>query len=92
MDINKINFIKKSFITFDENTEKIMIYRENGDPNFHFVFDCPKCKKHNDFGGELKLDKVKIEKKMKEVYIFNCKNCGNQYFVERLKPPRGKIK
>ena len=54
MDINKINFIKKSFVTFEEKTEKLMIYREIGENNFHFVFKCPKCGKDNDFASELK--------------------------------------
>ncbi len=92
MDINKINFIKKSFVTFEGKTEKLMIYREIGENNFHFVFKCPKCEKDNDFASELKIEKVKRNGKTKEEYVFNCKYCGQDYSVERLKPPRGRSK
>ncbi|EEZ93181.1 MAG: hypothetical protein BJBARM4_0103 [Candidatus Parvarchaeum acidiphilum ARMAN-4] len=92
MDINKINFIKKSFISFDDKSEKLMIYRETGETNFHYVFKCPKCKKDNDFESELKIEKVRENGKNKEKYVFNCKSCGQEYLVERLKPPRGHSK
>ncbi|MCL4361890.1 MAG: phage terminase large subunit family protein [Candidatus Parvarchaeum sp.] len=92
MDINKINFIKKSFISFDGKTEKLLIYRESGENNFHFVFKCPKCGKENDFESELKTEKVKEAGKAKEKYVFKCSECGQVYSVERLKPPRVRSK
>jgi len=88
MDTNKLNFIKKSFINFEDKTEKLLIYRETGEKDFHFVFKCPKCGKENDFESELKTEKVKEGGKAKEKYIFNCNKCGQVYSVERLKPPR----
>ncbi|MCL4372856.1 hypothetical protein M1384_02200 [Candidatus Parvarchaeota archaeon] len=92
MDINKINFIKKSFINFGDKTEKLLIYRETGEKDFHFVFKCPKCGKENDFESELKTEKVKEGGKAREKYIFNCSGCGQAYSVERLKPPRARSK
>lgn len=92
MDINKINFIKKSFISFDGKTEKLMIYRETGENNFHFIFKCPKCGKENGFESGLNVEKIKEDGKMKEKYIFKCSACGQVYSVERLKPPRGRSK
>ncbi len=89
MNIDKINFIKKSFVNFESKSEKILIYREIGEDNFHFVFKCPKCGKDNDFLGSLNLEKKKEKGKLKEVYTFNCKFCNEGYSIERLKPPRG---
>lgn len=89
MDIEKINFIKKSSVNFEEKIEKVMIYRERGENDFHYVFDCPKCGKHNDFANPLKIEKKKEKGKSKELYIFNCRFCGQDYSVERFKPPRG---
>jgi DNA-directed RNA polymerase subunit M/transcription elongation factor TFIIS len=87
MDIDKINFIKKSSISFEGKTEKLMIFRETGEKDFHFVFKCPKCGKENDFESELKMEKVKEGGKTKEKYVFKCSECGQVYSVERLKPP-----
>jgi uncharacterized protein with PIN domain len=92
MDINKINFIKKSFISFDGNTEKLMIYREAGEEDFHFVFKCPKCGEENDFKSKLKIEKGKEKGKMKERYVFECSKCLQVYSVERLKPPHARSK
>ncbi len=88
MDVDKLNFIKKSFIDFNGKTEKVIIYRNRGETDFHFEFKCPKCGENNDFTSELKSEKRKIEGKNKEVYIFNCAKCGNTYSIERLKPSR----
>ncbi len=92
MDINKVNFIKKSFIDYEGKLEKVIIYREQGEEEFHFMFDCPKCGKHNEFSSKLTTEKRKLNGKSKEAYVFSCKYCNQEYYIERLKPPRGRGK
>jgi transcription elongation factor Elf1 len=92
MNIDKLNFIKKSFISFGDKSEKLMIYREQGETDFNFVFNCPKCGKPNDFKSSLQTQKRKDNGKSKEFYVFNCQSCNEEYSVNRLKPPRGKSK
>lgn len=92
MNIEKVNFIKKSFINFEGKSEKLLIYREQGESAFHFVFKCPKCGLDNEFSSDLISEKARENGKTKERYILGCQKCKQGYSVERLKPPRGKSK
>ena len=92
MDIDKINFIKKSFVVFEGKSEKLLIYRETGNKDFNFVFKCPRCGVDNDFKSELVTEKIRESGKTKEMYVFSCGGCGQRYAVQRLKPPRGNSK
>ncbi|MCL4399544.1 hypothetical protein M1293_03525 [Candidatus Parvarchaeota archaeon] len=83
------NFIKKSTIRYGDKTEKVLIYRLKGSPDFHISFKCPSCTIEKEIIGELNIRKYKEGGKKKEGYEFVCDSCNTVFCIERLKPGRG---
>ena len=84
-DFSQCNFIKKSGISMNGKTEKVLIYRLKTDDKHSFAFTCPGCGSDNDFKNLLQTKKIRENGKNKEAYVFSCAKCGAEFSVERLK-------
>ncbi len=78
-------FFKKGAIYSGQNTEQAFIFKLKGAKDYTFVFNCPACKKSNEFYGDFVLKKAKEGGKQKEYVTFSCKNCNAEFMMERLK-------
>ncbi|MCL5009425.1 MAG: hypothetical protein M1433_00355 [Candidatus Parvarchaeota archaeon] len=84
-NLNDCNYFKKSKIDYDGKEEAVMIYRLKSNPDYTFLFRCPKCGASNEFSGELVIKKVKEDKKNKEYILLSCRKCSTEFRIEKLK-------
>ncbi len=84
-DLNNCEFFKKTTLFAGEKTEKAFIFKLKNDPQYTFLFNCPKCGAKNEFGSELNIKEVKENGKKKKYITFNCKKCAAEFMTEKFK-------
>ena len=84
-DLNNCEFFKKSALSVGGKSEKAFIFKLRNDPQYTFLFTCPKCGAKNEFRSEFNLKEVKEGGKKKMYITFNCKKCATEFLTEKFK-------
>ncbi|MCL5101500.1 MAG: hypothetical protein M1348_02735 [Candidatus Parvarchaeota archaeon] len=86
------DFFKKATLFDGAKSEKAFIFKLKSEPNYTFMFTCPKCSSKNEFRGELNFKEEKVDKKKIKFIAFNCKKCNSEFTVEKFKTKPVKTK